>query len=189
MTPTNSPQSTIRNDKNGPLSGNFGLIPVSNVRADMAAKRAAVEETNNEPVIKGLAGHVKACFHAAKTDKLLVEQRMLKNLRARRGEYDPTTLTKIRQTGGSEVFMMLSSSKARSATAWIRDTLMGNGAEKPWTLSPTKEPELPSDMMQEAQVKAAELVDQLHAMYGGAQFVPQSQVEDLLELSISRARV
>jgi len=189
MTPTNSPQSTIRNDKNGPLSGNFGLIPVSNVRADMAAKRAAVEETNNEPVIKGLAGHVKACFSAAKTDKLLVEQRMLKNLRARRGEYDPTTLTKIRQTGGSEVFMMLSSSKARSATAWIRDTLMGNGAEKPWTLSPTKEPELPSDMMQEAQVKAAELVDQLHAMYGGAQFVPQSQVEDLLELSISRARV
>lgn len=171
------------------LSGNAGLIPAANVRAVEEAERATAEQQNNQQVIQGLAGHVRKCFEAAKTAKQGVEQRMLSNLRARRGEYDSETLAKIRRTGGSEVFMMLSSAKARSATAWLRDTLMGNGNEKPWTISPTKEPEIPEAAMQNAVMKAGELVQQLQDMLGGPQMVPESQVEDLLELARGREKV
>jgi hypothetical protein len=149
----------------------------------------SAEQANSEPVIRGLAGHVRECFTAAKTDKLLVEQRMLQSLRARRGEYDPDTLAKIRQTGGAEVFMMLSSSKARAATAWIRDVVMGNGAEKPWTLSPTKSPEVPFEAQQNAVQNAGQLVEQLHQMYGGPEGVPDSDVQDLLDYAKNRELV
>lgn len=169
-------------------AGNFGLIPVANNSALIAAAAADQAQKDNEPVLTGLAGHVRKCWTAAKTDKLAVEQRMLSNLRARRGEYDPGTLAKIRQTGGSEVFMMLSSAKARAATAWIRDTIMGNGDEKPWTITPSKEPDVPPQATQLAIQKAGALVQQIQDMYGGPQAVPDSVVADLFDLAHSREK-
>lgn len=172
-------------------SGNFGLLPVANVasvKAQEKASKDAATVANDAPVIKGLAGRVQKCWTAAKTERVIVEQRMLSNLRARRGEYDPDTLGKIRATGGSEVYMMLSSAKARAATSVLRDIFLGNGSEKPWSLSPTKEPELPQKSMDDAIARAGELVQQIQDMMGGAQAVPDSQVEELLELARSRGK-
>lgn len=180
---------TSTTDAVKPLSGTYGgLVPVMNNAAIEKEQTAAAEKSNNESVIVGLAGHVRTAFTAAKTAKLEVEQRMLSNLRARRGEYDPATLAKIKATGGSEVYMMISASKARSATAWLRDTIMGNGVEKPWTIRPTKEPELSQDLMDTAVRDAGEMVQQLQDMLGGPEMVPESQVQDILELSRSRAK-
>jgi len=177
-------------DSAGPrmVSGNFGLVPVANGTATLEAERSNADDENNQPLIQGLAGHIHKCFSAAKTDKLVIEQRMLSNLRARRGEYDPDTLTRIKQTGGSEVYMGISSAKARAATAWLRDVLMGNGDEKPWTISPTKDPEIPPEAMQNAMARAAELVDQLQNMYG-PEGVSDAVVEDLLDLAQNREKV
>jgi hypothetical protein len=44
--------------------------------------------------------------------------------------------------------------KCRAATSWLRDTLLGSGADKPWAIEHTPEPELPEEIMQglEAQL-------------------------------------
>ena len=175
-------------------SGNYGLIPVSNathverVLSDEARAEAALK-ANNQPMITGLAAHVKTCFEAAKTEKREVEQRMLSSMRARRGEYDPEVLANIKATGGVEIFMMLSSAKARAATSVLRDIYLGNGSEKPWSASPTKIPELPQKSMDEAVARAGELVQQIQDMMGGPQAVPDSQIEELLELARARSEV
>jgi hypothetical protein len=173
----------------GAASGNTGLIPVANNASIENAKRKEAEDSNSQPVIRGLAGHVDKCFNAAKTAKQHEEQRMLRSLRARRGEYDPEVLAQIRETGTSEVFMMLSAEKARSCTAVMRDIFLGNGNEKPWTASPTKLPEIPQDMLDQSVTRAGELVQQIQDLMGGPQNVPESQVEDLLWLSRARAEV
>jgi len=180
--PTDTPFS-------GAASGNSGLIPVQNNASIEAEKARGAEKANSEPVIRGLAAHVEKCFQAAKVEKLLEEQRMLQSLRARRGEYDPDVLAKIRATGTSEVYMMLSSEKARSCTAVMRDIFLGNGIEKPWSVSPTKVPELPQTTLDRTVARAGEMIQQLQDMMGGPQNVPESQVEDILELSRARGEV
>lgn len=180
-------ETTIPPGTSTARAGNFGLVPVANMQAIIDEAKRQVEKAN-EPVLTGLAAHVERCWVAAKTDKLEVEQRMLSNLRARRGEYDPHTLTKIRMTGGSEVFMMLSSSKARAATSWVRSTLMGTGDEKPWSLACSKEPNIPPEAVQIAIQKAASLVQQIQDMYGGPQAVPDSMVADLFDLAHAREK-
>jgi hypothetical protein len=66
-------------------------------------------------------------------------------------EYEPEKLAEIREQGGSEIFMGIVSTKCRTATAWLRDTLLGTGADKPWSLSPTPIPEVPPDVTQAMQ--------------------------------------
>lgn len=173
----------------GAASGNTGLIPVQNNASIEAEKARSAVKKEDSPVVAGLAGHVEKCFYAAKTGKLEAEQRMLSNLRARRGEYDPQTLAKIRATGGSEVYMMLSAEKARSCTAVMRDIFLGGGNEKPWSALPTKSPEIPQDVLDRAVARAGELIQQIQDTMGGPQAVPESMAEDLLELSRARAEV
>ncbi len=105
-------------------------------------ERKNAEVQNNRPEIAGLTGHVRKCWSEAKQAKQKVEQRMLSALRQRRGEYDPEILAEIRKSGGSEVYMMLTSNKCRAAKAWLTDTLLGVRDEKPWTINPTKLPTL-----------------------------------------------
>src|SRR5688572_7872842 len=93
-----------------------GLVPVMNV----AQKRAA-EQTQAQPVIAGLAAHVKKCFDASYQAKQQgVEERLLQCVRQRRGEYDPNDLAEIRKAGGSEIYMMLTGNKCRAAASWIK---------------------------------------------------------------------
>ena len=173
----------------GAASGNTGLIPAQNNASIENAKRKEAEDGNSQPVIRGLAGHVAHCFEAAKTAKQGEEQRMLQSLRARRGEYDPDVLAKIRATGTSEVYMMLSAEKARSCTAVMRDIFLGNGSEKPWSVTPTKDPEIPQDVLDQAVARAGELVQQIQDVLGGPQNISDSQIEDLLTLSRARGEM
>ena len=61
-------------------------------------------------------------------------------------EYEPAKLAEIQEQGGSEIFMGIVSTKCRTATAWLRDTLLGTGTDKPWSLSATPIPEVPPDV-------------------------------------------
>jgi hypothetical protein len=60
--------------------------------------------------------------------------------------YEPDKLAEIREQGGSEIFMGIVSTKCRTATAWLRDTLLGSGMDKPWSISPTPIPEVTPDV-------------------------------------------
>ena len=105
------------------------------------------EQRQTAPLVVGLAGHINKMFSLARDAKRNdVEPRMFRNLRSRRGEYDPTKLAKIRQMGGSEVFAGLTGQKCRAAASWIRDVMGGTGTARPWTISPTPVPELPTEI-------------------------------------------
>jgi hypothetical protein len=99
-------------------------------------------------------------------------------LRQRNGEYDPDKLAEIKEQGGSEIFIQLSSVKCRAATSWLRDTLLGTGADKPWGLDATPEPTLPPEIVAGLQ---QQLTQQLmtHMEQGG---VPPTE-EQLREIA------
>jgi hypothetical protein len=112
-------------------------------------QRRAAELRQATPLISSLAMHVRKQWSYARDAKRnTVEDRMYKNMRARRGEYDPDKLAQIREMGGSEVYAMLTSVKCRAAASWLRDVMLTNGTEKPWTIRPTPIPDLPPNINQ-----------------------------------------
>lgn len=170
-----------------PVSGSIGgLVPVMN-NAAMDAHQAredardAASKANSEPLVTGLAAYVRKCWSSAYLAKLDVEQRMLQSLRQRRGEYDPEDLVEIQKSGGSTIYMMVTSNKCRGATAWLRDTILGVREEKPWTLGPTKLPELSPEEMQEAAAEAAEEAYAIEQALGGAEITTPKMMEETVE--------
>lgn len=148
-------------------------------RRDQAALQAEREaERSKEQVLDNLASYTLALWEDAKRAKNLIRPRLLDSLRQRRGEYDPEILAAIRKTGGSEIYMMLTSVKCRAAASWLRDALMGQGAEKPWTVSPTPNPELPQDAEERLYEAVGVEVGQMAAM--GVE-VPPDVVRERIE--------
>lgn len=124
----------------GPLQG----APVAKI---LEEERRAAELSQAKPLIGSLAQHVrKAWSYARDAKQQTVEQRMLQNVRARRGEYDPDKMAAIREMGGSDVYAMITSVKCRAAASWLRDVMLANGTEKPWTIRPTEVPDLPPNI-------------------------------------------
>lgn len=132
------------------VGGFVNIQSAGQVLAQQASEfRARASAQAQQPVIQNLAHYVRECWSKAKMAKMPVERRMLRAVRSRRGEYDPEKLAQIREQGGSEIYMMLFSSKARQAGALMRDVLIGSGAEKPWTLRPTAKPDInPGEVQQ-----------------------------------------
>jgi len=124
-------------------------------------------ELQSSPVIVGLAAHVRKRWDSAVIAKRPVEEKLLKALRQRNGEYDPEKLADIRdQGGGSTIFIQLTSVKCRAATSWLRDTLMGTGMDKPWSIEATPEPTLPPEVVQDLQAQMSQQIMQ-HVAQGG----------------------
>jgi hypothetical protein len=92
-----------------------------------------------------LEAYASKCWNQARTAKTQITERLLKCERQRRGEYDPDKMTEIRQTGGSDIYMMLTDVKCRAAESWIRDVMLGQ-QERVFELQPSKEPMLPVEM-------------------------------------------
>lgn len=136
-----------------------GILTAVSQREVEAEQRRRAELAQQSPVVMGLAAHVKACWVTARQAKeQTVEQRMFKSVRARRCEYEPDMLAKIRQQGGSEIYMALTSVKCRAAASWLRDVLLGQGQEKPWTLKATPVPTLPPTMVEQIRREATERI-------------------------------
>lgn len=138
--PNQPPKTTILNGlvSAEPLSA---LLARETATADAA--RAAAQAMANKPVITELVSMLHKHWQLAKEAKEPIERELLSAVRARRGEYDPDTLAKIRQQGGSEIYMMIFATKARQMKALLADILIGTGTEKPWTLAPTPKPTIP----------------------------------------------
>jgi len=128
------------------------LIPVARASdLEAAAKRAAAQQ-QSQPLLQGLASHFRKRWEIMRDHKRMnIEDRLTQCLRARNMEYDPQKLAEIKEHGGSEIFMGVVSSKCRTATAWLRDTLLGTGADKPWALSATPIPDVPPDVVMTLQ--------------------------------------
>lgn len=130
----------------------IGLVPVARASDLEAAAKRANDEMQNRPVIAGLAAHTRKRWEVMRDHhRQNIEQRLTQCVRARNMEYEPEKLSEIQEQGGSEIFMGIVSTKCRTATAWLRDTLLGNGADKPWSLSPTPVPDVPPQVRDRLQ--------------------------------------
>jgi hypothetical protein len=145
-----------------------GIMQIRGATEMVEQARREAEAQQNQPVILNLASHVRTCWHTARQAKeMTVEPRMFKAIRQRRGEYDPEVLAQIRQQGGSEIYMMLTSAKCRGAGSWLRDVMMAQGSEKPWNLKPTPIPNLPPEMVAQLRQHATQELAMYMATSGG----------------------
>ena len=139
------------------LSNVNGILPVMSLQDLQDEERRQAEQTNAQPYVQGLAGYVRQCWSTSRTAKQqTIEQRLLQSVRQRRGEYDPEILAEIRKSGGTEIYMMLTSNKCRAASSWIRDVFLGANDEKPWSLSPTKQPTLQPGILKAITAQATQ---------------------------------
>lgn len=149
-----------------PQQINFGgLLAVKPLRTLLAeeATAAAVKrsaEQQSQVLIQSLAAHIKADWTSAKQAKFTIENEMLEAVYSRRGDYTPDKLAKIKEQGGSEIYMMLFATKARQAKALLTDVLIGAGTDKPWTINATPMPDLPPDAMNQIMQGVQSLVVQ-----------------------------
>lgn len=143
------------------MATGIALIPVARSSDLERESQQRNSEMQNTPVIQGLAAHARKRWDSARDAKRTIEERMLQCLRQRNGEYDPDKLADIKRQGGSEIYIQLTSVKCRAATSWLRDTLLGTGTDKPWSLEATPEPTLPPEIIQELM---ANMQQQLQAM-------------------------
>lgn len=156
----------------------LGPLRAAPVSVLLAEERKKTEATQAMPIIGQLAAHVRKNWNVAWDAKRnTVETRMYQSIRARRGEYDPDKMAAIRAMGGSDVYAMLTSVKCRAAASWLRDVLLANGTEKPWTIKPTPIPELPPEISQSIINQVAEPMA-LAEMQGTP--MSDSQVLDLM---------
>jgi len=121
---------------------------------------AAAAVTNSTPLIQSLAAQIRDHWTQAKMAKQSVELRIMDALRSKRGEYHPDKLRKIRESGGSEIYMMLFNTKARQAKSLWGDILLGQGVDKPFTVKPTPSPQLPPEITMQIKQGAEQLVAQ-----------------------------
>ena len=153
------------------MATGIALIPVARASDLEAESRKRSDAMQNQPVIQGLAAHVRTRWDSSRTAKRDLEERMLQCLRQRNGEYDPDKLQEIKEQGGSDIYINLTSVKCRAATSWLRDTLLGSGSDKPWSITATPNPEMPPEIMQELQARLANELA-IHLQQGGMQPSP-----------------
>lgn len=145
-----------------PTSMSNGLMQVMTGTQLAAQDRKEAQATQSQAHITGMASHIRRAWEAAKRAKREPEDRMMRNMRARQGIYEADKLEEIRRTSGSEIYMMLTATKCRAASALVRDLLTGSGSDKPWSIAPTSVPELPPEIMEQAKAEATEAVMPLY---------------------------
>lgn len=137
------------------MAGLNFLRVVSNsdlVRQEKEEAERALAERQNTPLMLGLTGYLRECWDAAEIAKKPIEQKMLKAMRQRNGEYEADKLKAIRSQGGSEVYMMITEVKCRAAESWLRDILLDTGTP-PWDIQSTPIPDM-------SPVQASEIQDE-----------------------------
>ena len=157
-----------------------GLVTIKSLKA-MQEERAAAQQANSQPVVQALNGYIRKQWMSSMMAKqMTAEIKMLKSVRARRGEYDPDKLAQLREQGSSTIYKMITSNKCRAASSWLRDTLVTAADDKPWTIEPTALPDLPPNEVQSILAQAEAEVQQLYM--NGTPPTDQQVRERLLEM-------
>ena len=97
---------------------------------------AAKEEQLSRPIAK-LAEYIRECWSTNKGHKADIQRIMHECSKQRAGEYDDAS-----RYDGIDIFINITGLKCRAAEAWLKDVLV-NAADQPWTIEPTRIPELP----------------------------------------------
>ncbi|HWG89167.1 MAG TPA: hypothetical protein VN679_15385 [Candidatus Acidoferrales bacterium] len=115
-----------------PELGDFGLGELSNTKLE-----------------DNLASYVQRQYMFAKQNRqnVGITDRLLRNLYAKRCKYLPDEEALLGPH--NNIYIGLCALKARAAASWLVDIVMNN-IDKPWTIDPTPEPELPESLMEQA---------------------------------------
>jgi hypothetical protein len=161
------------------VGGIMAVKSVDTLRAEdvTAAAMARAQEAAGAPVVQSLVALVRRHWSVAKEAKLLIEKDMLSAVRSRRGEYDAEKLSRIREQGGSEIYMMLFATKARQLKALLGEVFIGTGAERCWTLTPTPKPDISPEKADEIMQAVQQQVMELEQM---GQSVPINDIRQAL---------
>lgn len=158
-----------------------GMVTIKSLKALQDEQRQAAQLQNSQPVVQALAGFIRKTWMSSMLAKQQTSEiKMLKSVRARRGEYDPDKLAQLREQGSSTIYMMLTSNKCRAASSWLRDTLVTAADEKPWTIKPGAIPDLPPNQVEQIMAQAQQEVMNLYA--AGTPPTDQQVRERLLEM-------
>ena len=148
------------------------IIPVASASKLEKEALKKNEKKQQAPLIVGLSSHVRKRWEVMRDHKKQdIEDRLTKTARARNMEYSAAKMAEIKAQGGSEIFMGIVSTKCRTATAWLRDTLLGTGGDKPWSISATPVPDVPPDIITKLQGIMQQNLMQFYAQ-GGDQVDP-----------------
>lgn len=127
-----------------------GLLPVQSaqeitdqenesVRIKQEAEKAVEELTTS------LTKDIMDKWEAAREAKVDIELQMLKNVRQKRGEYDPDKLAEIKSVEQPEIFLNVTDTKCHNGIAWIKDIIIQPG-QRIFAVDPTPIPELPPEI-------------------------------------------
>lgn len=99
-------------------------------------------------VATDLANYIRQRFEKAVRHRrvIMVDDELIRDMRAYNGQYDPGTLQAIEMQGGSAVYSRLMAMKCRGATALLRNVYMNS--DRPWNLEPTADPKVPDAIEQ-----------------------------------------
>lgn len=108
-----------------------------------------INEASNLAIQDALADYVKKAFNDAAQHRrgVGIDDRLIRNLRANKCQYQPDELGLLGPF--NDVYIGLCALKARAAESWLIDIVLNN-IEKPWTLSPSPDPDLPESEAERA---------------------------------------
>lgn len=127
---------------------------------------AESERRREEAVVNSLSAHILKLWEEARRAKRDIEDEMLKDYRQRQGIYDPKELADIREQGGSEIFVMLTSVKCEALAAWLSD-IEFQPDENPWSLDPSPMADLPPEKEVAIQAQVTREAEQAFLASGG----------------------
>ena len=132
-----------------PGTGRGLLRVVSNaqlVEQENMAHEQERQMQQEEMVEDQLASHIRARMTDMRNFRNAegISERLLNALRTYKGMYDTGKLAEIKEFGGSEVYLRVTSTKCRAATALLRDVYLGQ--ERPWDVTATPDPKVPEDI-------------------------------------------
>lgn len=121
-----------------------------------------------------LAAHIRAVYQANADARNVVTERIRAARLAADMEYDPSVIAKINSAiGGSLSYYPVTRIKAKSASAWLQKIL--TSAEKPWSITPTPDPDLDDDTVN--QIAAAAFAEQQRVAALGLEMEPDDFYE------------
>jgi len=137
----------------------------------------AVESQQLTPVISRLAAHIRSAFTSAVTAKSTVMERMLKCLRQREGIYEADIQLLIKQSNGTNIYMMITDVKCRALESWLKDIMLPAG-EKPYSIEPTPIPEIPPQLV--AKARQEFMQDYINRVAAQAGLQPNAVTADMV---------
>lgn len=168
-------------------------------QAAQQAEQSAQNQKDDAPQFtSALAGHIQSCFDEAERAKQIeTNERLLNCQRLRRGKYSAQEKAEIDAQGGSDIFINLTNIKCRAAESWIKDIMLAQGNDKPWTLEATPIPDLPGELQvevtkivaqEEAAVKASGAEVHPDAFQMRKDEITEEFLQKLNDLAADRAR-